>query len=636
MTHLKKRADRSARRLPKSRPAFLLILVLMVVAMASFAMLNFSRSMLVSNEASQLSNGRLKARMCAESGVQALRLFLASPQLSRQDQGGTWSNTMFYAKNVLPDTDPQRRGNYTIVSPSLDEFGSFAGIRYGLANESAKLNLNTLAQLDALANSGGVAAAAGGESGGESAASGLQSQLASAATEEVATGIASAFLMALPGMTEEVADAILDWLDEDDEPRPLGAEYDYYETLQPAYSPTNGPISSIESLLLVRGVTPLMLFGYDENRNGMLDSNEMTKMNSGIQPGAAPGSMPVATDMNASPPPPLGWAPYLTLHSQEGPLASDGVERIDINGSDLQALYDELVETLGDESWASFIVAYRQSGSPGGGGVDPLTTLASLVASDSDPDGAMGAQLDAMNTLSFQSQAGNGQTKPWSSDLLGSIDLSQEGKVQFKQVLDLYDATVTIGQGDQAVTYESPFSSDPLIMADSTPMLLDFLTTIGGSATPGRINIMECPREVLLGIPGLTEEIVDEIITARNDGSESESRRFATWLAIEGYIPMEQMRAIYPLVTCGGDVFKAQVIGYLEGNAAFSRIEAIVSGAGPVPQVLFFRRLDHLGRGFDISTLGQRVDSGMPGSVGNQSGGSAMSPGMGGGMGMSY
>ena len=120
---------------------------------------------------------------------------------------------------------------------------------------------------------------------------------------------------------------------------------------------------------------------------------------------------------------------------------------------------------------------------------------------------------------------------------------------------------------------------------------------------------MECPREILLGIPGLSDEVVDEIIAARNDGSESETRRYETWLAVEGYVTMDEMRGILPLVTCGGDVFKAQIIGYLEGEAAFSRIEAIVSGAGDVPEIQFFRRLDHLGRGFDIPTLGQRMDA---------------------------
>src|SRR5690606_38691018 len=137
----------------------------------------------------------------------------------------------------------------------------------------AKLNLNTLAQLDALASAGtlGAAAAGGGgspSSGGDSLSGfggGLGSSLstlASDATSSMSSSMATGMLLALPGMTEDVADAILDWLDADDEPRPLGAEFeDYYLNLQPAYKPANGPIDSIEQLLLVRGVTPQLLFG---------------------------------------------------------------------------------------------------------------------------------------------------------------------------------------------------------------------------------------------------------------------------------------------------------------------------------------------------------------------------------------
>lgn len=602
----------------RPRSAFLLILVVVVIAMASLAALNFSQSMLISHETARLSGGRLQARMCAESGAQAVRLFLAYPRLVRLDKGGTWQNPQLcQALNVLPDIDPARRGNVTIISPSLDEFGNYTGIRYGLQNESAKLNLNTLLQLDALASSGDLTggAAAGGAGGGDPASAALSSALASEATASATMNLASEILLALPGMTEEVADAILDWLDEDDEPRPYGAEFtDYYSQLQPAYKPANGPINSIEQLLLVRGVTPELLFGYDENRNGVLDQNEQSKLNLGIPAGLPPGALPnTASDPEAEPPPPLGLAPYLTLHSQEKNVASDGTPRVNVNADDLQTLYDDLSTVLENDAWASFIVAYRFAGNPGGNGSSPMVTLASMAAAEGDVDGGMlDMQLSALAGGGPQ-PAGGGpeQVEPWSADVLSAFDLTQEGSVKLNQVLDLIDATVTVQQGDQSVTYSSPLTSLPLDLATSTPILMDYLTTVDAAAVPGRINIMECPREILSGIPGLSEEVVEDILEARSDGSESETRNFETWLVIEGYVTMDEMRALLPLVTCNGDVFKAQIIGYLEGNAAFSRVEAVISGAGDLPEILFYRRMDHLGRGFDIATLGQRFDAGM-------------------------
>ncbi|MEZ6078661.1 MAG: type II secretion system protein GspK [Pirellulaceae bacterium] len=613
---------------------FILLLVLVVVAIASLAALTFSRSMLITHEAARISTGQLQTRMCAESGAQAVRLMLAYPHTERLGMGGTWDNAaMFQAINVIPDSDPARRAHYTIISPSLDEAGYYTGLRYGLQNESAKLNLNALAQLDALASAGTMAAAAigGGALGGATsgAGSGLgssMSSLASQADDGTSPSMASGMLMALPGMTEDVADAILDWLDEDEEPRPMGAEFDdYYLHLPSPYTPNNGPIESIEQLLLVRGVTPQLLFGYDENRNGVLDAAESTRMSRGTPAGSAPGSLPtMSSDPNIAPPPPLGWAPYLTLQSLEKNVAADGTQRVNINSDDMELLAEDLSTVLQSEDWSSFILAYRYGGKPGGAGTSPLLALASMAAADSEQtDGALGAQLQGLNNAA-QGNSGAGNTGAggsqvdsappprWTADQISSIDLTQTGSVKFNQVLDLIDATVTINGSAGAVTYASPLSSLPLDLANSTPQLMDYLTTVDAPAIPGRINIMECPQEILRGIPGLTDEMVDQILEARGDGSDSPTRQFETWLAVEGIVTMDQMRAILPLVTCGGDVFKAQIVGYIEGGAAFSRIEAIISGAGDIPNILFFRRMDHLGRGFDIHTLGQRFDANLP------------------------
>lgn len=81
-------------------------------------------------------------------------------------------------------------------------------------------------------------------------------------------------LMLLDGMTEDVAQAIIDWIDEDDSPQPLGAEEGYYSTLPSPYEPRNAPIPTLIELELVAGVTSEQLRGEDWNLNGRLDPNE--------------------------------------------------------------------------------------------------------------------------------------------------------------------------------------------------------------------------------------------------------------------------------------------------------------------------------------------------------------------------
>ena len=55
---------------------------------------------------------------------------------------------------------------------------------------------------------------------------------------------------------ESVRDAILDWKDPDDTPRPRGAEAPDYAQLQEPVRPRNGKILSVEELRYVKGVTP--------------------------------------------------------------------------------------------------------------------------------------------------------------------------------------------------------------------------------------------------------------------------------------------------------------------------------------------------------------------------------------------
>ncbi|GAB4373024.1 MAG: type II secretion system protein GspK [Deltaproteobacteria bacterium] len=55
---------------------------------------------------------------------------------------------------------------------------------------------------------------------------------------------------------EALGDAILDWRDGDDEPRPRGAEAPYYAGLPEPIRPRNGNFESVGELRDVRGITP--------------------------------------------------------------------------------------------------------------------------------------------------------------------------------------------------------------------------------------------------------------------------------------------------------------------------------------------------------------------------------------------
>jgi general secretion pathway protein K len=63
-----------------------------------------------------------------------------------------------------------------------------------------------------------------------------------------------------------IVDSILDWRDPSTIARANGAKDDYYQSLMPPYSvwPDGGKMKAVEELLLIRGITPEIYYGYRE------------------------------------------------------------------------------------------------------------------------------------------------------------------------------------------------------------------------------------------------------------------------------------------------------------------------------------------------------------------------------------
>ncbi len=138
------------------------------------------------------------------------------------------------------------------------------------------------------------------------------------------------------------------------------------------------------------------------------------------------------------------------------------------------------------------------------------------------------------------------------------------------------------------------------------PKLLQNVTTSSASTIPGRININQAPRLVLKMIPNMTDEIIDEIISRRHENTidDSEDRTHEGWVLSEGVVTLTQMKKLLPLVTVGGSVYRAQIIGYYEGRGPTARLEALFDATAQPARVLFLRDTSHLGRGYTQETLG--------------------------------
>ena len=65
------------------------------------------------------------------------------------ESGGLYANPSLF-QGILITDDPLAafRGRFTVLAPDLTTDGYYGGVRYGLENESARLNLNTVLLAD--------------------------------------------------------------------------------------------------------------------------------------------------------------------------------------------------------------------------------------------------------------------------------------------------------------------------------------------------------------------------------------------------------------------------------------------------------------------------------------------------------
>lgn len=79
--------------------------------------------------------------------------------------------------------------------------------------------------------------------------------------------------------SEALVNAIIDWIDEDDESDDSGAESDFYLASETPYNAKNGPMDSIEELLLIKGMTNEFYFGPKRSATRVLPLSEYLTVN---------------------------------------------------------------------------------------------------------------------------------------------------------------------------------------------------------------------------------------------------------------------------------------------------------------------------------------------------------------------
>ena len=265
-----------------------LIVAMWVVLVLAGLVLVFARAMRVEAAASANAVASLQAEAIARGALRYV--------LDYVEQGMTDSE----------DVDCQAvevgSGCFWLLRPDPDDDQTY---RFGIDDESAKVSLNS-------------------------------------ATQDM--------LLKLPGMTAELAAAIIDWRDGDSDVSSGGAEREYYLLLDDPYDCKNGPFESVDELLLVKGASVDILAGEDANRNGVLDPNENDASDSepaDNRDGKLDG----------------GLYDYVTVYSRQPNTTESGGRRINVNSMSTRELSTQLRSVVPDDRYFQLMDKVR-SGRP--------------------------------------------------------------------------------------------------------------------------------------------------------------------------------------------------------------------------------------------------------------------------------
>ncbi len=216
-------ANRRGRRRDDSGVA--LILALLFIALLTVIVVEFSYETQVEASFAANQGSDLEAYLAAKSGVARGIALLAADLIESEISGEPEFDSML---------DP---APWSLGVPFEPLNGALS--RTTIADEYGKINLNALFDTS----------------------SGQPEE-----REFLVNALREFFILREPEDKESpdaIVDAILDWLDYDDDDtvRPEGAENDYYNGLENPYPCKNGPMDSIEELLLIKGITPKVFFG---------------------------------------------------------------------------------------------------------------------------------------------------------------------------------------------------------------------------------------------------------------------------------------------------------------------------------------------------------------------------------------
>lgn len=592
---MRKMKDRSRGGRAESRQGFVLLTVLIVIAFLALAAYRYTDLMNSEYMASHGAQRSAETRALAESGLHYAMAVLSTGE-------GTLEQNSTQSVEVDPAQKSPLKGSFQILE---------------IEEESAKLNLNALSDMD---SSGAI----------------LRQVL------QKAQGL-------VPELNDSVISSIIDWMDEDDDLEDQGAENEYYLSLEQPYRCKNGPIDSMNELLLVKGVTPSLLNGSE----------------------SSPG-------LNT----------LFTVSTREVNFDPQGSTIVRLNDSDLATFENNLSGVLGQPNLTQYIMAYRlygkSSGSSSGGGSGGGSAMASggstsgsgssggggsssggsssgggssggggsmssgggtsggggsssprsgspsspssgglsgggFRASSPTPSaptqgGASSVSVTPGGAVVVTATAGGGGAQGGSTNQASTVvdtaklqaQIDQDKQPNFFRQLNKINSIFDLANKDIQVSYQDGNTKKtgtlPSPLKDET-VANQYLPILFGSTStaptpdspdkvelPARLNVMSATAPVLSLLPGLQEQDVQNILTFRPQPGDSTGDNLA-WLMTKARIPASTLSRVEQYLTTRPKMVRVVSVGKLDGFGVTTVLEGMIDLSGPRPRLAAVRDL---------------------------------------------
>ena len=616
--------DRLQRQRP-ARRAMALLVVMVLTMLVALGAYRYSFTMQAQYRVTRIFEEQAQARLAALSGLELAAAILENPLAQREVAGGLENNPALFQHVAVGDAgvgitagdmgsasstansttvDPSARWRVSLLAPAgggsttdgaLDgssaslaggttsdsaDGQSLVGVRFGLENQSAKLHIPTLLEW-----------------------------------EKQLPGHARAALMRLPQAESGPVD---DWLRRHgiSSSGGLSGESRLTDRMQSSTSTDDQSAS--------RDWFRMQWLGGDLNQNYRIDDLESMIAESLRGDVAGGASTQLGSSAGLGGNAPVAWQQYLSWHGGERNESQSGRPRVNLNQDNLQELHRQLL-TIWPTDRANFVIALRQYG-PG----QVVAPTGSTAEAGTSAGGGASPASRAPSSTSASQDLNAGTWTP---------DFSKPATFRLRSVLDVVDVRLSvpdleassdgggtsIDRGSASSSSSSaastarnrvlpsPFSSEPSLGSDYNERLLDESTVDMATSRVGRVDLRQAPLEVLAGVPGIDEQLAQQIVAQRdtagaaNAGSLGSSRMSIAWLLSDGLVDLAQLKKLEPFLTCRSDVYRTQAVGYRDELTPVYRCTAVIDARQLPAQIIDHQVWHAWDRGFPTDRFAPNV-----------------------------